>query len=82
MIPRWWRALAPAVAALALAGAAAAQQPRAPGEIPHESYRLENGRRVILAPDPSATAVAVNVWYDAGSRHERPGRSGFAHLFG
>jgi zinc protease len=36
---------------------------------------------VILAPDQSATTVAVNVWYDAGSRREPPGRSGFAHLF-
>jgi predicted Zn-dependent peptidase len=35
---------------------------------------------VILAPD-AATAVAVNLWYDVGSRHERPGRSGFGHLF-
>jgi zinc protease len=67
--------------ALLLAAPAAAQQARFPGEIPHESYRLENGLRVILAPDPSATAVAVNVWYDVGSRHEAPGRSGFGHLF-
>jgi zinc protease len=49
--------------------------------IAHETYRLDNGLHVILAPDPSATAVAVNVWYDAGSRREPPGRSGFAHLF-
>jgi len=51
------------------------------GDIPHESYALDNGLRVILAPDPLSTAVAVNLWYDVGSRHERPGRSGFAHLF-
>jgi zinc protease len=61
--------------------AAVAQEATFPGEIPHETYRLENGLRVILAPDPQATAVAVNVWYDVGSRHERPGRSGFGHLF-
>jgi zinc protease len=51
------------------------------GEIDFESYRLDNGLHVILSPDPEATAVAVNLWYDVGSRNERPGRSGFAHLF-
>jgi zinc protease len=43
--------------------------------------RLENGLRVILAPDHSAPVAALNVIYDAGSRNERPGRTGFAHLF-
>jgi zinc protease len=62
-----------------VAAPAAAQQ--APGSVPFETYRLDNGLRVILSPDPSATAVAVNLWYDVGSRHERPGRSGFGHLF-
>jgi predicted Zn-dependent peptidase len=52
-----------------------------PGDISFEELRLGNGLHVILAPDPTATAVAVNLWYDVGSRHERPGRSGFAHLF-
>ena len=51
------------------------------GHIPFETHELENGLTVILAPDPGATAVAVNLWYDVGSRHEAPGRSGFAHLF-
>ncbi len=52
-----------------------------PGNIPFAAYHLDNGLHVILAPDAEATAVAVNLWYDVGSRHERPGRSGFAHLF-
>src|SRR5258708_6542967 len=43
--------------------------------------RLDNGLRVILAPDHSAPVLAVNVIYDVGSRNERPGRTGFAHLF-
>jgi zinc protease len=43
--------------------------------------RLENGLRVILAPDHSAPVVGLNVIYDVGSRNERPGRTGFAHLF-
>jgi zinc protease len=68
------------LAALCCASPAVAQA-QAQGDIPFETYRLENGLRVILAPDPGATAVAVNVWYDVGSRHERPGRSGFGHLF-
>jgi predicted Zn-dependent peptidase len=43
--------------------------------------RLANGLRVIVAPDHLAPVVAINVWYDVGSKHERPGRNGFAHLF-
>jgi zinc protease len=42
---------------------------------------LDNGLRVIASPDHSAPSVAVNLWYDVGSRHEEPGRTGFAHLF-
>ena len=43
--------------------------------------RLPNGLRVILAPDHSAPVYAINVTYNVGSRNERPGRTGFAHLF-
>ena len=46
-----------------------------------ERMRLENGLRVVLAPDRNATAVAVAVYYDVGFRSEPEGRSGFAHLF-
>ena len=42
---------------------------------------LDNGLRVIASPDHLAPTVAVNLWYDVGSRHEEPGRTGFAHLF-
>lgn len=44
-------------------------------------HRLDNGLRVVLAEDHSAPAVAVNIWYGVGSRHERDGRTGLAHLF-
>src|SRR5262245_708470 len=44
-------------------------------------YRLDNGLRVLLVPDHSAPVLAANVVYDVGSRNERPGRTGFAHLF-
>src|ERR1700688_4267161 len=43
--------------------------------------RLPNGLRVILAPDHSAPVFAINISYNVGSRNERPGRTGFAHLF-
>ena len=42
---------------------------------------LPNGLRVILSRDDRAPIVAVNLWYDVGSRHEKPGKTGFAHLF-
>jgi predicted Zn-dependent peptidase len=43
--------------------------------------RLENGLRVIVAEDHLAPVVAINIWYDVGSKHEQPGKTGFAHLF-
>ena len=46
-----------------------------------EEYRLANGLRVVLNEDHSAPLVAVNLWYHVGSKNERPGRTGFAHLF-
>ena len=49
--------------------------------VPIERHRLENGLRIILSPDDRAPVVAVNLWYDVGSKHEQPGKTGFAHLF-
>jgi predicted Zn-dependent peptidase len=72
-----WRLLAMALAFCA-SGAVRAQTP---GKIAFETYKLDNGLTVILAEDHSAQVVAVDVWYHVGSRDERPGRSGFAHLF-
>jgi zinc protease len=46
-----------------------------------EDYRLSNGLRVVLNEDHSAPLVAVNLWYHVGSKNERVGRTGFAHLF-
>ena len=48
---------------------------------PIHQDQLDNGLRVITSPDHVAPSVAVNLWYDVGSRHESPGRTGFAHLF-
>ncbi|WKW12627.1 pitrilysin family protein [Pseudogemmatithrix spongiicola] len=64
--------------AMACALPLAAQQPT-PVKI--ESFTLTNGLKVHVVEDHSAQVVAVNVWYDVGSRNERPGRTGFAHLF-
>ena len=49
--------------------------------IPVERFTLDNGLRVNLSRDPSTPVVAVNLWYAVGSRNERPGKTGFAHLF-
>jgi zinc protease len=50
-------------------------------DIPIQRASLVNGLRVVLSPDDTAPIVAVNLWYDVGSKHEKPGRTGFAHLF-
>ena len=44
-------------------------------------FRLPNGLFVTLSEDHTAPIVAVNLWYHVGSANERPGRTGFAHLF-
>ena len=49
--------------------------------VPFTDERLSNGLRLIVAEDHLAPVVAVNVWYDVGSKHEQPGKTGFAHLF-
>ncbi len=43
--------------------------------------RLDNGLEIVLNRDSSLPLVAVNLWYHVGSKNERPGRTGFAHLF-
>lgn len=48
---------------------------------PLHQTTLANGLRVVVSPDPTVPVVAVNLWYDVGSRDERPGRTGLAHLF-
>jgi len=71
-----------ALLAVAVPGAAGSElQAQAPSRVKVESFNLPNGLRVHLVEDHSAQVVAVNVWYDVGSRNERAGRTGFAHLF-
>src|SRR5450755_472527 len=50
-------------------------------EIPCEEFVLDNGLKVIVHEDRKAPIVAVNVWYHVGSKNEKPGKTGFAHLF-
>src|SRR5437660_539589 len=46
-----------------------------------DDFRLANGLRLVLNEDHSAPLVAINLWYHVGSKNERRGRTGFAHLF-
>jgi zinc protease len=59
---------------------AIAQQATVP-KVPHEKYTLPNGLQVILHVDRKLPVVHVNQWFHVGSKNERIGRSGFAHLF-
>ncbi len=50
-------------------------------EIPYQKHVLKNGLTLIVHEDHKAPIVAVNVWYHVGSKNEKPGKTGFAHLF-
>jgi zinc protease len=52
-----------------------------PPKMPYQMVTLPNGLRVILSQDHSTPIVHVSVWYHVGSKNERRGRTGFAHLF-
>ena len=49
--------------------------------IPFQRHTLDNGLDVLIHQDRNCPIVAVNLWYHVGSKNERPGRTGFAHLF-
>ncbi|MDW7690451.1 pitrilysin family protein [Flammeovirgaceae bacterium SG7u.111] len=50
-------------------------------DVPYKKYVLDNGLRLLVHEDHKAPIVAVNVWYHVGSKNEKQGKSGFAHLF-
>lgn len=50
-------------------------------DIPYERFVLPNGLTLLVHEDHKAPIAAVNVWYHVGSKNEKPGKSGFAHLF-
>jgi zinc protease len=68
--------------ALVTTGFAAPRKSELPDiDIPYTKYVLPNGLTLIVHEDHKAPIIAVNVWYHVGSKDERPGRTGFAHLF-
>ena len=69
------------VAAAANSTPAVAQSGTTRLAVAYEEFTLPNGLHVILHRDTSTPVVAVNVWYHVGSGSEKPGRTGFAHLF-
>ena len=76
-----------ALAAALLLGPAAAPATRADERAPQvpqlkvEKYTLDNGLEVLLHEDHTTPVVGVNLWYKVGSQDEKPGKTGFAHLF-
>jgi zinc protease len=74
-----------ALVAVVLAAPLGAQSPApstsAPLQVPYRQFQLANGLNVILHQDRTVPIVAINVWYHVGSANEKPGRTGFAHLF-
>ncbi len=50
-------------------------------DIPYERFVLDNGLTVIVHEDHKAPIVAINTWYHVGSKNEKLGKTGFAHLF-
>jgi zinc protease len=74
-----------AAAALAVSIVYAATQPSSaavrPPKLPYEITTLPNGLTLVLSEDHSTPIVHLQLWYHVGSKNERPGRTGFAHLF-
>ena len=70
-----------AAAALVLLLAAAPDAAVRPPRLQYKALKLDNGLTVILSEDHSVPIVHLQVWYHVGSKDERTGRTGFAHLF-
>ena len=86
MRPHMTRPAFAAFAALALGStlpgrASAEEKPRTIPDLKVETFQLPNGLNVILHEDHTTPFVGVNLWYKVGSKDEKPGRTGFAHLF-
>src|SRR5579864_7241208 len=65
----------------ATVSAAAPAKPDSWPQIQFQKYKLQNGLEVILSEDHRLPLVTVNIWYHVGPMYEKPGRTGFAHLF-
>src|SRR5436305_14006431 len=83
MFPRMFRA----IAATALAAVVVSQSgvptsaASRPGKLQYQLSTLPNGLTVVLSEDHSTPIVHLQLWYHVGSKNEKPGRTGFAHLF-
>ncbi len=83
MMALWGVVLACPLAAQTIppAGGQRAGDPTRASEISFKVFRLKNGLTVILSEDHAAPTYSLCVTYNVGARDERPGRTGFAHLF-
>jgi len=75
------RLIVPALFVAGIVFAAPKPAPLPSVDIPYEKFVLANGLTLVVHEDHKAPVVAVNVWYHVGSKDERLGRTGFAHLF-
>jgi len=69
------------VAGLGLGAQVARAQEATKIDIPYQKFVLKNGLTLLVHEDHKAPIVAVNIWYHVGSKNEKPGKTGFAHLF-
>ena len=81
MVRKWFGALTLVGAAVTLSGATAADAIVRPPKFDYTMTTLPNGLNVVYLEDHSTPIVHVAVWYHVGSKDEKPGRTGFAHLF-
>src|SRR6476619_6340939 len=75
------RAAAAVAAAAAILLAPASQAAVRPPKLEYTMTTLPNGMNVVFLEDHSTPIVHLQMWYHVGSKNERPGRTGFAHLF-
>src|SRR5204862_3351839 len=78
--PRSVAAILSTVSLFGLAGLTSSAAIR-PNRIDYQLATLPNGLTVVLSEDHSTPIVHVQLWYHVGSKNEKPGRTGFAHLF-
>ncbi len=50
-------------------------------DIPYKKFVLDNGLTLLVSEDHKIPMIAFNIWYHVGSKNEKPGKTGFAHLF-
>ncbi len=72
---------APALAQMSPAAATASGEVDRPPELHIVTQELPNGLRLVMVEDHDAPVINLQVWYHVGSKDEKPGRTGFAHLF-